>query len=84
MADEIRLLTKSLRPLPEKWHGLSDQETRYRQRYVDLIINEQGRDVFRKRSQIITYMRASSSRGFSRGRNADDADDAGRRHRAAL
>jgi lysyl-tRNA synthetase class 2 len=58
MADEVRLLTKSLRPLPEKWHGLSDQETRYRQRYVDLIINESSREVFRKRSQIITYMRA--------------------------
>ena len=57
MADEIRLLTKSLRPLPEKWAGLSDQETRYRQRYVDLIINEKSREVFRKRSAIITYMR---------------------------
>ncbi|MCP4299156.1 MAG: lysine--tRNA ligase [Gammaproteobacteria bacterium] len=58
MADEVRLLTKSLRPLPEKFHGLADQETRYRQRYVDLIINESSRDVFRKRSQIITYMRS--------------------------
>ena len=58
MADEVRLLTKSLRPLPEKWHGLSDQETRYRQRYVDLIINESSRDVFRKRSQVVTYMRS--------------------------
>jgi lysyl-tRNA synthetase class 2 len=58
MADEIRLLTKSLRPLPEKWHGLSDQETRYRQRYVDLIINDKSRDVLQKRSQIVTYMRS--------------------------
>ncbi|NIL93027.1 MAG: lysine--tRNA ligase [Woeseiaceae bacterium] len=57
LADELRLLTKSLRPLPEKWAGLSDQETRYRQRYVDLIINEKSREVFRKRSAIITYMR---------------------------
>jgi lysyl-tRNA synthetase class 2 len=57
LADEVRLLTKSLRPLPEKWAGLSDQETRYRQRYVDLIINESSREVFRKRSQIISYMR---------------------------
>ena len=57
LADDVRLLTKSLRPLPEKWAGLSDQETRYRQRYVDLIINEKSRDVFRKRSEIITYMR---------------------------
>jgi lysyl-tRNA synthetase class 2 len=58
LADEVRLLTKSLRPLPEKWAGLSDQETRYRQRYVDLIINESSRDVFRKRSAIVTYMRS--------------------------
>ena len=57
LADELRLLTKSLRPLPEKWAGLSDMETRYRQRYVDLIINEKSRDVFRKRSAIISYMR---------------------------
>jgi lysyl-tRNA synthetase class 2 len=57
LADEIRLLTKSLRPMPEKWAGLSDQETRYRQRYVDLIINEQSRETFRKRSEIISYMR---------------------------
>ena len=58
MADAVNLLTKSLRPLPEKFHGLADQETRYRQRYVDLIINESSREVFRKRSQVITYMRA--------------------------
>ncbi len=57
-ADEIRLLTKSLRPLPEKFHGLADQETRYRQRYVDLIMNESSRDVFRKRSAIVQYIRA--------------------------
>ena len=49
LAAEVRLLTKSLRPLPEKWAGLSDQETRYRQRYVDLIINEKSRETFRKR-----------------------------------
>jgi len=58
MADELRLLTKSLRPLPEKFHGLADQEIRYRQRYVDLIMNENTRDVFRKRSQIVAYIRA--------------------------
>ena len=58
MAGELRLLTKSLRPLPEKFHGLADQEIRYRQRYVDLIMNEDTRDVFRKRSQIIAYIRA--------------------------
>ncbi len=54
---ELRLLTKSLRPLPDKWHGLADQETRYRQRYVDLIINDSSRDVFRKRSEIVRYIR---------------------------
>jgi lysyl-tRNA synthetase class 2 len=58
MADEVRLLTKSLRPLPEKFHGLADQETRYRQRYVDLIVNEESRKVFRTRSAIIAYIRA--------------------------
>ncbi|MDJ0919295.1 MAG: lysine--tRNA ligase, partial [Woeseiaceae bacterium] len=58
LADEVRLVTKSLRPLPEKWHGLSDQEIRYRQRYVDLIMNEESRDVFRKRSAVVQYMRS--------------------------
>ncbi|MGB5993956.1 MAG: OB-fold nucleic acid binding domain-containing protein, partial [Candidatus Deferrimicrobiaceae bacterium] len=56
-AEKFRLLTKSLRPLPEKWHGLSDVETRYRQRYVDLIVNEGVRDVFLRRSQIISFLR---------------------------
>ena len=55
--NDIRLLTKSLRPLPEKFHGLSDQETIYRQRYVDLIVNENSRKVFQRRSQIIAYIR---------------------------
>jgi len=55
--DSIKLLTKSLRPLPEKFHGLSDQEIRYRQRYVDLIMNEDSRNVFKRRSEIITYIR---------------------------
>ena len=54
---ELRLLTKSLRPLPEKFHGLSDQETRYRQRYVDLIINEDSRAVFTRRSEIVRHLR---------------------------
>ncbi|MGI9237207.1 MAG: lysine--tRNA ligase [Woeseiaceae bacterium] len=58
MADSVRLLTKALRPLPEKFHGLADQEMRYRQRYVDLIINDSSRNAFRMRSQIITYMRS--------------------------
>ncbi|BAS67811.1 lysine--tRNA ligase [Bathymodiolus septemdierum thioautotrophic gill symbiont] len=54
---EIQLLTKSLRPLPEKFHGLSDQEIRYRQRYVDLIMNKDARDTFKRRSQIVSYIR---------------------------
>ncbi len=56
-ASEIRLLTKSLLPLPEKWHGLTDVETRYRQRYLDLISNSDVKDVFRKRSQIVSLIR---------------------------
>lgn len=55
--ENIRLLTKSLRPLPEKWHGLADQETKYRQRYLDLIMNEVTRNTFRMRSQIVDYVR---------------------------
>ena len=56
--DALRLLTKSLRPLPDKWHGLSDVEQRYRQRYVDLIVSPEAREVFVKRSKIIRAMRA--------------------------
>jgi lysyl-tRNA synthetase class 2 len=56
-ADQLRLLTKSLRPLPDKWHGLSDVEQRYRQRYVDLIVTPEAREVFVKRSKIIRAMR---------------------------
>ncbi|MFN2349086.1 MAG: lysine--tRNA ligase [Thioalkalivibrio sp.] len=55
--DSLRLLTKSLRPLPEKFHGLSDTETRYRQRYVDLIMNEPVRETFRIRTRVIQYIR---------------------------
>ena len=57
VASEIKLLTKSMRPLPEKWHGLTDIETRYRQRYVDLIVNDEVRDVFITRSKIIRFFR---------------------------
>jgi len=56
--DDSYLLTKSLRPLPDKHHGLSDQETKYRQRYVDLIVNPETRDVFKVRSQVISFIRA--------------------------
>ena len=56
-ATAIRLLTKSLRPLPDKFHGLADQETRYRKRYVDLIANEESRQVFLIRSQVMKKLR---------------------------
>ncbi len=56
-AAEIQLLTKSLSPLPEKWHGLTDVETRYRQRYLDLIVNPDVREVFRMRSRIVSLLR---------------------------
>ena len=56
-ATEIRLLTKSLRPLPDKHAGLHDTETRYRQRYLDLMVNEESRDVFLKRSKIVDTIR---------------------------
>jgi lysyl-tRNA synthetase, class II len=55
--DTLRLLVKSLRPLPDKWHGLADTETRYRQRYVDLIMSEAACQVFRTRSRIVRYLR---------------------------
>jgi len=54
---EAQLLTKSLRPLPDKYHGLSDREIRYRQRYVDLIINEETRELFRRRSVALDSLR---------------------------
>lgn len=56
-ASEVVLLSKSLRPLPEKWHGLKNVDTRYRQRYLDLIVNPQVRDTFRIRSAIISSFR---------------------------
>jgi len=55
--DDFTFLTKSLRPLPEKWHGLKDIETRYRQRYVDLIVNPEVKETFKKRSTIIKAVR---------------------------
>ncbi|MEL0068447.1 MAG: lysine--tRNA ligase [Gammaproteobacteria bacterium] len=56
-ATKICLLTKSLRPLPDKWSGLTDQEVKYRQRYVDLIVNEEARKTFRIRSQVVNAIR---------------------------
>jgi lysyl-tRNA synthetase class 2 len=64
-AERLVLLTKSLRPLPDKWHGISDTELRYRRRYVDLIMNEDSRRVFETRSRIVRYLRAFlDARGF--------------------
>ena len=64
-AERIVLLTKSLRPLPDKWHGIADTELRYRRRYVDLIMNEDSRRVFEMRSAIVRYLRAFlDNRGF--------------------
>ncbi len=57
LAEDMKLLTKSLRPLPEKWHGLKDVEERYRKRYLDLIVNEKVREVFTKRARIIEFIR---------------------------
>jgi lysyl-tRNA synthetase, class II len=64
-AERIVLIAKSLRPLPDKWHGIADTELRYRRRYVDLIVNEDSRRVFETRSAIVRYLRAFlDSRGF--------------------
>jgi len=57
-AAELTLLTKSLQPLPEKFHGLTDQEVRYRQRYVDLIVNEETRRVFQTRTRVVQFLRS--------------------------
>lgn len=63
--DEYQLLTKALRPLPDKYHGLADQEIRYRQRYVDLMVNPEVRDTFKVRSQVISFIRDYlNSNGF--------------------
>jgi len=56
-AKEYRVLTKAQHPLPEKWHGLKDMEQRHRMRYVDLIVNEESREVFRTRTKVIQYIR---------------------------
>ncbi|HVZ89493.1 MAG TPA: lysine--tRNA ligase [Polyangia bacterium] len=65
VAESVHLLTKATRSLPEKWHGLSDVEVRYRQRYVDLVVNPDVREVFRKRTAIVRSVRAFlDARGF--------------------
>lgn len=63
--ERIEALAKCLRPLPEKWHGLSDKEVRYRQRYLDLIVNEDARQVFKLRSSVVSMLRRGlEDRGF--------------------
>jgi lysyl-tRNA synthetase, class II len=65
VAESVRILTKATRSLPEKWHGLSDVEVRYRQRYVDLVVNPEVREVFRKRTAIVAAIRRFlDARGF--------------------
>jgi lysyl-tRNA synthetase class 2 len=65
LAGRVWLVTKSLRPLPEKWHGLTDVEIRYRQRYLDLAVNPEVREVFRKRSRVVSGIRSFlDRRGF--------------------
>jgi lysyl-tRNA synthetase class 2 len=64
-AGRITLIAKSLRPLPDKWHGIADTELRYRRRYVDLIVNEDSRRVFEMRAGVVRYLRAFlDARGF--------------------
>src|SRR5579863_5517146 len=64
-AARVEVLAKALLPLPEKYHGLADLETRYRQRYLDLIMNEESRETLRKRARIVSTMRRLlTERGF--------------------
>ena len=70
--DEVILLAKALRPLPDKWHGVNEQETRYRQREVDLLANDESRRVFDIRFATIASMRRSlTDAGLRRGRDPD-------------
>ena len=76
MVSEYRLLSKAIRPLPEKWHGLTDTELRYRKRYMDLIANPEVREVFRKRSRIISSFRETlESHGLGRWRERKTLQD---------
>lgn len=70
---ELRLLTKALRPLPDKFHGLQDQEVRYRQRYLDLIANDKSRQTFVVRSKILVTIRQFMVARLYGSRNPDDA-----------
>ena len=73
---KLEFLVKCFLPLPEKWHGLSDVEIRYRQRYLDLIVNPDSRRVFEVRSRVLANIRTFLERArLSRSRDADDAAD---------
>jgi hypothetical protein len=64
-ADRVELLAKAVRPMPDKWHGLTDTDTRFRQRYADLIVNEEARRAFRIRHEIVaSFRRTLQSEGF--------------------
>ena len=81
LVDYIQILTKSLRPLPEKWHGLSDVETRYRQRYLDLIVSPSAKDLVRTRSKYYSLsQKLPDDTELPGSRNTDDADHSGRGH----
>ena len=74
LADSMKLLSKAIRPLPEKFHGLKDPEKRYRQRYLDLIMNPEVREIFIQRSRLVQAIRNFLIRPrFSRSRNPHDA-----------
>ncbi len=78
--EEITFLVKDLLPLPEKWHGLQDVETRYRRRYVDLTMNPEVREVFIKRAKVVQSMRRFlDEQRLHRSRDADDASHRRRR-----
>ena len=79
-ARRLTFLAKCFRPLPEKWHGLKDVERRYRQRYLDLAVNPESRQVFERRAAIVrSHPPFLDGARVSRGRDADDAADRGRR-----
>ena len=84
-ASSVRLLTKSLRPMPDKFHGIADQEVKYRQRYVDLMTDESARKRFVARSKAVSaHARLHGGQRLPGSRNADAAPDSGRRQRQAL
>ena len=84
-ATRCTLLSKSLRPLPEKWHGLTDVEQRYRQRYLDLIVNDDSREIFKKRFRILSEIRRfPRGQGISGSGNSDASEHSRRCRRASV